>query len=108
MGSLSLLHWLFVIVVLVICAAINFIPTFVAFARSHHHRVAILSLICLAAKRTLGGHRESRATDPQETLSEVQTWKAGGDILDKIAHSPRAPADQRTQIPKRAADWELY
>jgi Superinfection immunity protein len=39
---LSLTHWLLALAVLMICAAINFIPTFVAFARNHHRRVAIL------------------------------------------------------------------
>jgi hypothetical protein len=41
MGSLSLMHWVMFALLLIVFAAINFVPTFVAFGRLHQHRVAI-------------------------------------------------------------------
>ena len=38
------MHWIIVSLILIISAGINFIPTFVAFARKHHNRVAIFAL----------------------------------------------------------------
>ena len=44
MGSMSLMHWFVTVVLLIVFAAIHFVPTFVAFAQQHHNRVAIFVL----------------------------------------------------------------
>jgi hypothetical protein len=44
MGPIALIHWLLVALALVVILAINFIPTFVAFAGKHPNRVAIFVL----------------------------------------------------------------
>jgi hypothetical protein len=41
---MSPVHWLILVLILIISAAINFVPTIVAFARHHHNRVAIFVL----------------------------------------------------------------